>query len=68
MKRKEKIKGKNQKLEEERERRRVKEVEDRKREASKISRNLATDANAISKTEKENEMGDIHPSRRGRVG
>jgi nucleolar protein 6 len=67
-KRKEKIKGKNLKLEEERERRRVKELEDGEKEAKKKPKNPATDANATLQTEKENDMRDIHPSRRGRVG
>jgi nucleolar protein 6 len=67
-KRKEKIKGKNVKLEQERERRRVKELEDGETEAKKRPKNPATDANATLQREKENDMGDIHPSRRGRVG
>lgn len=67
-KRKEKIKGKNVKLEQERERRRVKELEDGETEAKKKSKNPATDANATLQREKESDMGDIHPSRRGRVG
>jgi nucleolar protein 6 len=67
-KRKEKIKGKNLKLEEERERRRIKELGNAEKEAEKKSKNHATDANATLQTEKENGMGHIHPSRRGRVG
>ena len=67
-KRKEKIKGKNLKLEEERGRRRVKELEDGEKKASKKTRKTATVANATLKTEKEDDKGDIHPSRRGRVG
>jgi nucleolar protein 6 len=66
-KRKEKIKGKNVKLEQERERRRVKELEDGEAEAKKRSKNAVTDANATLPKEKESDMGDIHPSRRGRV-
>jgi nucleolar protein 6 len=67
-KRKEKIKGKNVKLEQERERRRVKELEDGETEAKKRPKNPGTDANATLQREKESDMGDIHPSRRGRVG
>ena len=68
-KRKEKIKGKNVKLEQERERRRVKDLEDGETEAKKRSKNPATDANATLQREKESDIwGDIHPSRRGRVG
>ena len=67
-KRKEKIKGKNLKLEEERERRRVKEVEDGQKEVKNKPKNPATDANATLKPDKTTGMGDIHPSRRGRVG
>jgi nucleolar protein 6 len=66
-KRKEKIKGKNLKLEEERERRRIKEQQDIE-EAKKKRTNPATDANATAQSEKESNMGDIHPSRRSRVG
>ena len=67
-KRKEKIKGKNLKLEEERERRRLKELEDGEKETKSKSKNATTDANATSTAEKDRDMGDIHPSRRGRVG
>jgi nucleolar protein 6 len=67
VKRKEKIKGKNLKLEEERERRRIKEQQDVE-EAKKKRTNPATDANATVHSEKESNMGDIHPSRRSRVG
>ena len=67
-KRKEKIKDKNLKLEEERERRRLKELEDGQKEVKNKPENAGTDANATLKPDKENGMGDIHPSRRGRVG
>jgi nucleolar protein 6 len=66
-KRKEKIKGKNRKLEEERDRRRIKELQDTE-EAKKKRKTPATDANATLQIEKENYMGDVHPSRRSRVG
>jgi nucleolar protein 6 len=58
--RKEKIKGKNLKLAAERERRRRKGLQDAE-EAEKKRQNAAADA------EKENNMRDVHPSRRSRV-
>jgi nucleolar protein 6 len=65
-KRKDKIKGKNLKLGAERERRRRKGLQDAQ-EAEKKRQKAAADANITWQAEKENNMKDVHPSRRSRV-
>ena len=66
-KRKEKIKEKNHKLDEQRERRKTKEKEEKQKDSKGRAGNPATSANAMISGQKD-EMGDIHPSRRNRVG
>jgi nucleolar protein 6 len=65
-KRKDKIKGKNLKLGAERERRRRKGLQDGEG-AEKKRQKAAADANITWQSEKENNMRDVHPSRRSRV-